>query len=154
MFLRKINISILPSYCGNTVTHQNQMLTSRGNSLVRTISSSKIAIKVILPDEDTYQQPSAQFCTLHCTAYILYTYIVQDLEGLQHLHYAIALRLPALCNDETLFHYAFSIMSSRTGHRFFGPNPIQDNNIFYRFYKWDQDFFALSFDGFPVRYPP
>ena len=93
--------------------------------------------------------------TLHCTAYILYTYIVQDLEGLQHLYYAIALRLPALCNDETsLFHYAFSIMSSRTGHRFFGPNPIQDNNIFDRFYKWDQDFFALSFDGFPVPYLP
>ena len=40
MFLRTMHISILSSYCGNTVTHQNQMSTSGGNSLVKTISGS------------------------------------------------------------------------------------------------------------------
>ena len=49
VFLRIIPISILPSYCGNTVTNQNQMLTSSGNS----ISSSRISCKRSLSQMNT-----------------------------------------------------------------------------------------------------
>ena len=78
MFLRIIHISILPSYCGTTVTHQNQMLTSSGNSLVRTISSSRISCRTSFSQMNTTtNNPLPNFGdpilhTLHRTAHILY----------------------------------------------------------------------------------
>ena len=78
MFLRIIHISVLPSYCGKTVAHQNQMLTSGGNSLMRTISSSWISCKRSFSQMNTTTNnllPSFDgpiLHTLHHTAHILY----------------------------------------------------------------------------------
>ena len=101
MLLRIIHISILPSYCRNTVTHQNQMLTSRGNSLLRTISSSKISHKSQLSHVNTMNNPLPNF-----SGQILHTPTVL------HIYCTGSGRLPlrALCYDQrSLFHCVFSI---------------------------------------------
>ena len=79
MFLRTIHISFLPSYCGNTVRHQNQMLTSGGNSLVRAISSGRISCKRLFSQMNTTTNntlPNFGGPVLHIlcrTAHILYS---------------------------------------------------------------------------------
>ena len=88
MLLRIIHISALSSYCGNTPTCQNQMLTSRGNSPVRTISSISISSK-----RSFFQMNTTTLCSIfgdlvlctHSTVLSSTVYIVQGLEGLQHL---------------------------------------------------------------------
>ena len=117
MFLRIIYISIFPFYCGNTVTHKNLMLTSRGNSLVRAISSSWISCtRSFSQMNTTTNNPLPSFGspilhTLHCIAHVLYRV---------WRSYGTSQTLAALCNDKwSLFHCAFSIMFYDMGHRLF-----------------------------------
>ena len=98
------------------------MLTSGGNSLVRTISSSRIScersffqmsigIKNPLPN---FGGPVLH--TLHHTAHILY----RVWRGLK----ALPRPLATLCNNQrSLFHCAFSIMFSHTRQTFLAPIP-------------------------------
>ena len=77
MLLRKRHNSILTSYSGNTVTHQNQVLTSERDSLVRNISINRISYKKSFSQtHTTTTSPLPHFCgqildTLHCPEHVM-----------------------------------------------------------------------------------
>ena len=104
---------------------------------MKTFSGSRISCKTFSQMNKTTNNPLRNFGgpvlqTLHQTAYILYS-------TSQTPSWVIV----SLFLQHNVYH---------TGHEVFWFQSHWDNSIFDQFYRQDQDFFALPFDGFPVPY--